>query len=111
MDLGQLGRDDLGRLADGRHGFVRLSGGAVDRLDPQSTLRLVMWTVGLVRMVDGFRRVGRVHGPTQSTLGLVVRREHDLVALANGVEEVLAALQTCSATASGGFKLEGLVGH
>jgi len=47
----------------------------------------------------------------QSTLGLVVRREHDLVALANRVEEVLAALQTCSATASGGVKLEGLVGH
>jgi len=60
--------------------------------------------------VDPQSTLGNLVNP-QSTLGLVVRREHDLVALANGVEEVLAALQTCSATASGGVKLEGLVGH
>jgi len=65
LDFGELGADDLGRLADGRDGLVRLSSGSVDRLHPQSTLTLV------------------------------VRREHDLVALAHRVEEVLAAVQTC----------------
>jgi len=65
LDLGQLSADDLGRLTDRRHRFMRLSGSAIDRLHPQATFRLV------------------------------VRSKHDLVALAYRVEKVLAAVQTC----------------
>jgi len=64
LDLGELCADDLGRLADWGYRFVRLAGGAIDGLDPQTTL------------------------------SLVISSEHDLISLAHSIEKVLAAVQT-----------------